>query len=557
MKDQANQIKAAFDLRAFIRDRYNIPVVSERSEWWTFAYPPWRCDSDSQCFKVCREKWKDHAKSETGDIIDVVQRMERADNAAAQGILLGWMPQPAKPKPVAKPFDKTAFVKAYDYRNQYGNVMYQALRYEPKDFRQRKWDGNDWQWNMGGVERVLYNLPEVTRSDTVVLVEGEKDADTLTDCGMVASTNTGGSGAWSDGYADVLRGKAVVVIPDVDEPGKKWSDAVIASLVGKAKSILLVNLPKPFSDITEYADEFNTQEIATAKVQQLIAGAADVSGGLDLPLYTIRELELRYIENLKKRKEGSFDLGKWLPTLGQNIRPVRAGDVVTIVADTGAGKSAVVQNIAIAAEPLATLIFSLELGDDDIIERYYSIMTGVKTDEVEDKYEKKQQPHPIKLPHIITCTKSRLSIEQVGELVIKSELKFGRPPAVVMIDYIGLLNRGKLSRYEAISDAAERAKVLAKDTRTIVFLVSQVRRATFENKNATPGLHDAKDSGAIENSSQLILSLHRPEERPKELEVLPLKCTRGFVNQKIICEFDTATMKISEQKRIADKDVPL
>jgi len=546
MKDQAKEIKQSYDLRQYLQTRYGITATNQRGDWWTFSCPPWRPDSDSNGFRAAKEKWYDFAKDEQGDIIDVVSRMEGVDCAGAQKILLEGMPSlPAKKN-----------VKGYNYKDRHGDTVYQTVRTEPKGFFQRRPlpDGTA-EKNLDGVERVLYNLPQVLRSDSVVLVEGEKDADTLGECGLVGTTNVSGSSAWSDAYADTLSGKAVVVIPDTDEVGKKWADKVIASLVGKAKSIHLVNLPPPFGDVTEYSNEFSTQDVATEKVNELIAGAVDVSGGVDLPLHTLNELESQYIENLEHSSERSFNLGQWLPSLGRNIRPVRPGDVVTIIADTGAGKSAVVQNIAIAAEPLPTVVFSLELGGDDIFERYYSMTTGVKTREVELKYKSKR-PHLKGLPHILTCTKSRLSIEQVGELVVKSELKFGRPPAVVMIDYIGLLNRGKLSRYEAISDAAERAKVLAKDTRTIVFLVSQVRRATFENKNATPGLHDAKDSGAIENSSQLILSLHRPEERPKELEVLPLKCTRGFVNQKIVCEFDTATMKISEQKRIADKDVP-
>src|SRR5262249_5124541 len=41
-------------------------------------------------------------------------------------------------------------VASYDYRDEHGTLLYQVVRYEPKDFRQRRPDGNgDWTWKIG------------------------------------------------------------------------------------------------------------------------------------------------------------------------------------------------------------------------------------------------------------------------------------------------------------------------------------------------------------------------------------------------------------------------
>ena len=43
----------------------------------------------------------------------------------------------------------------YDYRDEAGALLYQAVRFEPKDFRQRKPDGSGgWSYKLNGVRRV-------------------------------------------------------------------------------------------------------------------------------------------------------------------------------------------------------------------------------------------------------------------------------------------------------------------------------------------------------------------------------------------------------------------
>jgi len=83
-------------------------------------------------------------------------------------------------------------VATYDYRSVEGELLYQTVRYVPKDFRQRRPDGfGGWAWNLDGVERVLYRLREVVEAPIVFLVEGEKDVESLREHGFVATTNAG------------------------------------------------------------------------------------------------------------------------------------------------------------------------------------------------------------------------------------------------------------------------------------------------------------------------------------------------------------------------------
>jgi DNA primase len=134
----------------------------------------------------------------------------------------------------------------YNYDDEHRRLLYQVVRMEPKDFRQRKPDGRGgWIWRLEGVRRVLYRLPQLLHrpEDTVYVVEGEKDADRLANAGLVATSNVGGAGGWRLPYSQSLKGRRVVILPDNDDAGRKHAASVLASLRGIARSVRIHELP--------------------------------------------------------------------------------------------------------------------------------------------------------------------------------------------------------------------------------------------------------------------------------------------------------------------------
>jgi hypothetical protein len=126
-------------------------------------------------------------------------------------------------------------VKTYDYRDHAGDLVYQVCRLEPKSFRQRRSVGGVWTWNMDGIERILYRLPELAKADPskpVLIVEGEKDCDMAWSLGWVSTTNAGGANAtWEDSFSIELWGRHCVVMPDHDIPGIRRGQAIVGSLI--------------------------------------------------------------------------------------------------------------------------------------------------------------------------------------------------------------------------------------------------------------------------------------------------------------------------------------
>ncbi len=141
----------------------------------------------------------------------------------------------------------------YDYKDEVGNLLFQTVRYVLKDFSQRHKNGNgEWVNNLQGIRRVLYRLPEILDKTKLYLVEGEKDADNLWKAGFPATTSPMGANAWQTEYAQFLTGKDITIIPDQDPAGQEYARSIIYSLVGKAKSIRIIQLPK--KDVSDWLE---------------------------------------------------------------------------------------------------------------------------------------------------------------------------------------------------------------------------------------------------------------------------------------------------------------
>lgn len=158
-------------------------------------------------------------------------------------------------------------IKTYEYFDEKGELLFEAVRYEPKAFRQRRPDGagTGYIWNLKETRRVLYRLPELIKgSDPVFILEGEKDVDSLRKWNLTATCNPMGAEKWKSQqkeYNPFLKGRDVVIIPDNDEEGERHLDQVASSLKGTAKSVKVLRLPgaKDFSD-WKIKDKNNTEE---------------------------------------------------------------------------------------------------------------------------------------------------------------------------------------------------------------------------------------------------------------------------------------------------------
>jgi AAA domain/Toprim-like len=162
-------------------------------------------------------------------------------------------------------------VAYYDYPDERGELLYQVVRFNPKDFRPRRPDGKGgWTWNLDGVRRVAYRLPDLAEQQRVVWVEGEKDVDRLWQAGIPATTSPIGASSFRAEYAQQLAAAAiteVVIIPDHDRPGHAYATAVAQAMQAAGLTVKWLALPgfgpvldKHGPDVSDWLDADHTPE---------------------------------------------------------------------------------------------------------------------------------------------------------------------------------------------------------------------------------------------------------------------------------------------------------
>lgn len=117
-------------------------------------------------------------------------------------------------------------------------------------------------------------LPENLNGTDVFITEGELKAIILSANGFPAVSGTHGAETWRDDWDELFRGKHVVIVYDVDSPGRNGAEIIARRLNGVAASIRNVLLPGleayKGGDITNYfvnerktADDFRKLCVAT------------------------------------------------------------------------------------------------------------------------------------------------------------------------------------------------------------------------------------------------------------------------------------------------------
>jgi hypothetical protein len=211
-----------------------------------------------------KDCWRSHEEEKGGGVLDLIEFQTGISTRAGQ---LTWLEENGlkEQEQAENPASKRKEVARYGYTDENGNLLFEVVRFEPKDFRQCRPDGKGGTiWNLKDVPQVPFHLCQMLAAtdQQVFIVEGEKDVLRLESLGLVATCNAGGAGKWPDSLRDHFAGRDVVILPDNDDAGRKHAALVSSKLQGIAASIRVLALPglPVKGDASDWIDSGGTTE---------------------------------------------------------------------------------------------------------------------------------------------------------------------------------------------------------------------------------------------------------------------------------------------------------
>lgn len=206
----------------------------------------------------------------------------------------------------------------------------------------------------------------------------------------------------------------------------------------------------------------------------------------------------------------------WEPVqaLTNGLRP---GWLCYLAGETSAGKTAAAIEFAdsLAFAGKKVLYVSLEMPATDIAMRIAQ-RQGVSSGRVQHGHANSDDLETIDRLIQSDWTKNiRLEfadrVERLPGLVLRYK------PALVIVDYIGLLDIGRDTRLEGTGKNSRALKMLALRMNVPVMGLVQLSRAAKEDRNKLPGLYRLRDSGQLENDADQVIFVWRKRDDNQQL----------------------------------------
>lgn len=162
-------------------------------------------------------------------------------------------------------------LEAFNYPDIDGKIHYRKIRCADGEKRWQRREGDKWvfgrdEWKLTNGKGLLYRQDLLTGASTVVVCEGESDADEMRSLGFAttclpdgASNGTLGR-KWLPEFEEALSGLDLILIGDVDEAGENYSSDIAREMWSAAKRVKVVRLAeiddvKKGYDCRDYLDE--------------------------------------------------------------------------------------------------------------------------------------------------------------------------------------------------------------------------------------------------------------------------------------------------------------
>ena len=273
-----------------------------------------------------------------------------------------------------------------------------------------------------------------------------------------------------------------------------------------------------------YEDTEDTIELIDTHEQSIFELARNNLKGVVSPLSKLIPKSIKNLEAAMEKGDGITGVPSGFTEIDLLTAGWQSGDLIIVAARPGMGKTAFVLSMAAHNAMLLNIpiaIFSLEMSKTQLTTRLISMeaeISGTKIrsgrlDENEFKKYYETAQRMSEAPIYIDDTPG-IGIMELRAKSRRMKMQYGIK--MVIVDYLQLMggaNDGKRqNREQEISAISRSLKILAKELNIPVIALSQLSRACeTRGGDKRPHLSDLRESGAIEQDSDVVSFLYRPE----------------------------------------------
>jgi len=247
------------------------------------------------------------------------------------------------------------------------------------------------------------------------------------------------------------------------------------------------------------------------------------------------------LESIQNRESTYTGIATGFRDLDVLTSGLQAGNLIIVAARPGIGKSSfatnVARNVAVAGHTVA--IFSLEMSRAEIGMRLLCSEAKVPWDKIRNRHV-----GPDDWSHVVqaaeTLHDAPIFIVDAGNVNIVDirakarRLRSRAQLGLIIVDYLQLMSHAGMkrpdNRQQEVAEISRSMKLLAKELDIPVVAISQLNRDPERRQDKRPQLSDLRESGALEQDSDLVMFIHRDDsdpEKKRQAELIVAKHRNG------------------------------
>ena len=232
------------------------------------------------------------------------------------------------------------------------------------------------------------------------------------------------------------------------------------------------------------------------------------------------------IDQLMRRGEDTFGVPSGFIDLDRLLGGMQPSEFLIIAGRPGMGKTAFLISAAKNAAQIHkkhVAIFSLEMANEQLVQRLIAQETGIDTHHLRTG-QLNEDEWPLFAHAIEVLSDTRIFLDDTPGLTpLQLRTKSRRLHMefrldLILVDYLQLMSGGIRieNRVQEVSYISRNLKMLARELNVPVLAAAQLSRAIEQRADKEPQLSDLRESGSLEQDSDVVMFIHRPDLYEKD-----------------------------------------